>query len=261
MGFVEDLNTAHSSGKAFAAAVLTAAEGVTPRHPGAKMIVYDDGTFAGTIGGGEIEQLVIADALGCLASRQPCLKTYPVIQSDGKQSGSETIYIEPSFPRSRLVICGAGHVAGKLIPLVKTIGFRVTVIDIRDEAVVQERAAAADEFILAVSWKEGLDRVPESEDSYLIACAFNFKQDEEILYHLVRRRSSYVGMLASDYKRKTIYNRLTERGIPEESLAVIHSPIGLDLGAETPEEIALAVAAELLMVRNRREAGERHPSA
>ena len=253
MGFIEDLNSANSSGKAFAAAVLTAAEGVTPRHPGAKMIIYEDGTLAGTIGGGEIEQLVIADALSCLTSRKPSLKTYPVIQPDGKQSGSETIYIEPSFPRSRLVICGAGHVAGKLIPLAKSIGFRVTVIDIRDESVVRERAAAADEFILAGSWKEGLDRIPENEDSYLIACAFNFDQDEEILYRLVRRKSAYVGMLASAYKRKTIYNRLMERGIPEETLAAVHSPIGLDLGGETPEEIALSVAAELLQVRSTRE--------
>ncbi len=252
MGFIEDLNTANSSGKAFAAAVLTAAEGVTPRHPGTKMIVYEDGTLAGTIGGGEIEQLVIADALGCLASRKPSLKTYPVIQSDGKQSGSETIYIEPSFPRSRLVLCGAGHVAGKLIPLAKSIGFRVTVIDIRDEAVVRERAAAADEFILAGSWKEGLDRIPESEDSYLIACAFNFDQDEEILYHLIRRKSAYVGMLASTYKRQTIYKRLTGRGIPEEVLARVHSPIGIAIGAETPEEIALSIAAELLQVRSTR---------
>ena len=251
MEFIEDLNTAYSSGKAFAAAVLTAAEGVTPRHPGAKMIIYEDGTPAGTIGGGEIEQLVISDAMACFVSRKPCLKTYPVIQTDGKQSGSETIYIEPVFPRSRLVLCGAGHVAGKLIPLVKTIGFHVTLIDIRDEALVRERVTGADEFILAGSWKEGLDRVPESEDSYLIACAFNFDQDEEILYHLVQRKASYVGMLASAYKRQTIYNRLRERGISEDCLSLVHSPIGLDLGAETPEEIALSVAAELLQVRNK----------
>ncbi len=252
MDFIQDLNTANMSGKAFAAAVLTAAEGATPRHPGAKMIIYEDGTLAGTIGGGEIEQLVIAEAMKCLASRQPCQKVYPVIQSDGKQSGSETIYIEPFFPRSRLILCGAGHVAGKLIPLVKTIGFRVTVIDIRDDAVVRERAAAADEFITAKSWQEGLARVPESEDSYLIACAFNFEQDEEILYHLLRRKGAYVGMLASSYKRQTIFGRLKDRGIPEERLATVHSPIGISIGAETPEEIALSIAAELVQVRSGR---------
>ncbi len=246
MGFIQDLNNAHVSGKAFAAAVLTAAEGATPRHPGAKMIIYEDGTFAGTIGGGDIEQDVIAEAMKCFASRLPVLKTYPVIQSDGKQSGSETIYIEPVFPSARLVLCGAGHVAGKLIPLAKTIGFRVSVIDIRNEAVVRERAAGADEFISAGSWKEGLERIPESDDSYLIACAFNFDQDEEILWHLVQRKSAYVGMLASAYKRKTIFGRLKQRGISEEVLGRVHSPIGIPIGAETPEEIALSIAAELV---------------
>lgn len=250
MDFVQELNTANSSGRAFAVAVITAAEGTTPRHPGTKMIVYEDGTQAGTIGGGEIEQFVLADAKNCMVSRKPLLKTYPVVQSGGVRSGSETIYIEPSFPRSGLILCGAGHVAGKLIPLAKSIGFRITVIDIRDEAMIRERAAAADEFILAASWAEGLARIPDNDDCYLIACAFNFAQDEEILYHLVHRKAAYIGMLASRYKRETIYNHLLERGVAEEDLARVHSPIGLSIGAETPEEIALSIAAELVKVRS-----------
>ena len=250
MGFIDQLNTAHSSGKAFAAAVITATEGTTPRHPGTKMIIYEDGTLAGTIGGGEIELSVIRDAYNCLSSREPLLKTYPVIQSDGIQSGSETIYIEPSFPPAHLILCGAGHVAGKLIAPAKSVGFRVTVIDIRDEAMIRERAAAADEFILASGWAEGLARIPENENQYLIACAFNFEQDEEILYHLVRRKSAYIGMLASRYKKETIYNHLQERGVPGELLQKVHAPIGLPIGAETPEEIALSIAAELVKIKN-----------
>jgi xanthine dehydrogenase accessory factor len=248
--FLEQLNTAYSSGKAFAMAVITAADGTTPRHPGTKMIIYEDGTPAGTIGGGDIEQEVIANALRCLTEKKTLLKTYPVIQSDGKQSGSETIYIEPAFPRAHLILCGAGHVAGKLIAPAKSVGFRVTVIDIRDEAMVRERAAAADEFISAGSWQEGLNRISENDNQYLIACAFNFEQDEEILSHLIRRKGAYIGMLASQYKRETIYNHLRQRGIPEESLARVHSPIGLPIGAETPEEIAISIAAELIRVRS-----------
>lgn len=249
MDFIRELERAQASGRVFAAAVLAAAEGATPRHPGAKMIIYEDGTAAGTIGGGEIEQLVIADALECFRTRKPLLKAYPVIQSNGKVSGSETIYIEPYFPNSRLILCGAGHVAGKLIPLAKTVGFRVTVIDIRDEAMIRERAAGADELLIAPSWSEALARVPESEDSYLIACAFNFDQDEEILFRLLQRKSAYIGMLASAYKRQTIYNHLMECGIAAEQLERVHSPIGLPIGAETPEEIAVSIVAELVRVR------------
>jgi len=252
MDFLEMLTTAQASGKAYAAAVIASAEGTTPRHPGSKMIIYEDGTQLGTIGGGEIEQFVVSDARECLKTRQPVLKTYPVIQTDGKESGKETVYIEPFFPRDRLVLCGAGHVAGKLIPLAKSVGFSVTVIDIRDEPMIRERAASADEFIPAAAWGEGIARVPESENDYLIACGFNFDQDEESLYHLLQRKSAYVGMLASQYKRKTIYNHLQERGIPEESLAGVHSPIGLDIGAETPEEIAVSILAELIRVRSER---------
>ena len=250
MDFIRELHDANSSGMAFALAVITAADGTTPRHPGTKMIVYEDGKQVGTIGGGDIEQQILSDAKVCLDSRKPLLKTYPVIQSDGVESGSEIVYIEPFFPRSALILCGAGHVAGKLIPLAKSVGFRVTVIDTRDEEAVRERAAGADEFILAPTWAEGLARVPEREDSYLIACAFNFEQDEEILSLLVRRKAAYIGMLASRYKRETIYNHLMERGIAGETLSRVHSPIGLPIGAETPEEIALSIAAELLQVRN-----------
>ena len=245
------MNDAHNSGKAFAVAVITDTEGTTPRHTGTKMIVYEDGTLSGTIGGGEIELDVIRDAQGCLLSREPLLKTYPVIQSDGIRSGSETIYIEPSFPPAHLILCGAGHVAGKLIAPAKSVGFRITVIDIRDEAVIRERAAAADEFILTSGWAEGLARIPEKENQYLIACAFNFEQDEEILYHLVRRKNAYIGMLASCYKRETIYNHLQGRGVTAEQLNRVHAPIGLPIGAETPEEIALSIAAELVKIKNK----------
>ena len=257
MDFIQDLNIAHASGRAFAVAVLTAAEGATPRHPGTKMIIYEDGTQSGTVGGGEIERQVAADALDCIRTRRPLLKVYPVIQSDGKISGSETVYIEPSFPSASLVLCGAGHVAGKLLPLAKTLGFRVTVIDIRNEAMIRERAAGADELIIAESWKEGLARVPERDDSYLIACAFNFDQDEEILFHLVQRKCAYIGMLASAYKRQTIYNHLSERGTAQELLDKVHSPIGLPIGAETPEEIAVSIAAELVRVRSERQRAAR----
>ncbi len=251
MNFIDLLNTARSSGKAFAVAVVAETEGTTPRHPGTKMIIYEDGTTAGTIGGGEIERCVIRDAQACLTSRTPLLKTYPVIQTGGHQSGSETIYIEPSFPAAHLILCGAGHVAGKLIPLAKSVGFRVTVIDIRDEAMVRERAGSADAFILASDWKEGIARIPESSGLYFIACSFNFDQDEEILYHLVRRKNAYIGMLASRFKKETIYNHLRERGVPEELLLPVHAPIGLEIGAETPEEIALSIAAELIKIRNK----------
>lgn len=250
MDFVEMLNAARSSGKAYAFALITETSGATPRHAGAKMIIYEDGTMSGTIGGGIIEQNVISEAINCLSSRQPLMKTYDVIQSGGLISGRETIYIEPVFPEARLILCGAGHVAGKLIPLAKSVGFHVTVIEIRDEAVFRERAAAADEFILVPSFAEGLAGIPDGNDQYLIACAFNFEQDEESLFHFLRRKCAYIGMLAGKYKVQTIYNHLRERGVPVEKLESVHAPIGINIGAETPEEIALSIAAELVRIRS-----------
>ena len=250
--FIEELSKAGESGKPFAAAVITAAEGSTPRRPGAKMIIYEDGTLSGTIGGGGIELQVIQDALQCLKAKEPVMNSYPVIQTDGRVSGQETIYIEPFLPPARLILCGAGHVAGHLIPIAKSIGFNVTVIDIRDEEKVRARASKANSFILASTFAEGLEQIPENPDDFLIACAFNFEQDEEILYHLVQRKAAYVGMLAGRQKIQTIFGRLRERGISEAQLEKVHAPIGLPLGGETPEEIALAIAAELLQIKNKK---------
>ena len=251
--FIEELNKAGQSGKAFAAAVITAAEGSTPRRPGAKMLIFEDGSLSGTIGGGAIELQVIRDALESLRSKEPVMKTYPVIQTDGRISGQETVYIEPILPKSRLILCGAGHVAGHLIPIAKSIGFHVTVIDIRDEEKVRARAAAADRFILAGTFAEGLKQIPEDPGDFLIACAFNFEQDEEILFRLAGRQSAYVGMLAGRQKIRTIFANLRERGVTEAQLAKVRAPIGLPLGGETPEEIALSIAAELLQERNKKE--------
>ena len=98
----------------------------------------------------------------------------------------------------------------------------------------------------------GQDSIPESDDQYLIACAFSFEQDEEILYHLVHRKAAYIGMLAGKYKVQTIYNHLRERGVSDEVLESVHAPIGLSIDAETPEEIALSIAAELVKEKNKK---------
>ncbi len=250
MNFIEQLTNASHGGKAFAAAVIVEAKGSTPRHAGAKMIVFEDGSFVGSVGGGSIEQDVIAKARAGLRSRQPVLLHYEVIQSDGSVSGEESIYIEPSFPPDTLILCGSGHVAGKLIPLAKGIGFRVIVIDIRPDDAVRERARQADQYILAQSFTQGLATLPDHEGSYYIACSFDFAHDEEILRELLKReKSAYIGMLSGRHKVQTIYNHLKEQGVTDESLARVHAPIGLPLGGETPEEIALSIAAELLQVR------------
>ena len=251
MNFIEELTTASRSGKAFAAAVIVDARGSTPRHAGAKMIVYEDGSFVGTVGGGAIEQDVMAKALDSLRTRTPALLHYEVVQSDGSVSGEESIYVEPSFPADTLILCGSGHVAGRLIPLAKSIGFRVVVIDIRPDEAVRERAREADEYILAKSFTEGLAGIPDREGTYCVACAFDFEHDEEILRELLKReKSAYIGMLSSRHKVQTIYNHLREQGVTDESLARVHATIGLPLGGETPEEIALSIAAELLKVRS-----------
>lgn len=251
MNFIEQLSNASRGGKAFAAAVIVDAQGSTPRHAGAKMLVFEDGSFVGSVGGGSIEQDVIAKAMDCLRSRRPVLLHYEVIQSDGSVSGQESVYVEPSFPPDTLILCGCGHVAAKLIPLAKSIGFRVIVLDIRPDNAVRERAREADQYILAQSFREGLAAIPDRAGSYCIACAFDYEHDEEILGELLKRKNSaYIGMLSGRHKVQTIFNHLKEKGVTDAALARVHAPIGLPLGGETPEEIALSIAAELLQVRS-----------
>jgi xanthine dehydrogenase accessory factor len=224
---LEELVASRRAGKPCALATVAATTGSVPRHPGAKMIVYADSSISGTVGGGKFESLVIAEALGCIARKQPVLKTWPLREdqpdSFGAICGGEvTVLIEPQLPTHRLLIVGGGHCAQAIARLAAECGFHVIALEDREEILEQCEAAhrrltdPAPVFLAAHDWDKG--------------------------------GMGYIGMIGSRRKVLQVFDQLKSSGFTSEQLSSIYAPLGLDIGADSPAEIAVSILAEILMV-------------
>ncbi len=162
----------------------------------------------------------------------------------------EGIFLEPLLTPSRLVIFGAGHVSAALCPLSKGVGFSVTVIDDRPEFANPQRFPEADLRIVQ-PWDQA-DAFPTTDEDFLVILTRGHQHDLEVLRRLLPKPFAYLGMIGSRRKGEKIFQTLREEGFPEERIAAVHTPIGLEIGAETPEEIAVSILAQLIQVRARR---------
>lgn len=220
--------------------VLDAPEGAAP--PGARMSVWAD-RAAGTLGDANLDAASIRMARGVLAEGG---KAGPrTVEADGH---SVTLYVEPHHPPPELVIVGAGHVARPLCRLGAMLGFRVTVLDDRPEFATRERFPEAAE-VRQPRFDEPFRDVRINARTYLVLVTRGHKYDFEALRDVLHRPElpAYVGMIGSRRRTRAALEQLARDGIGDERLRAVHAPIGLDIGAETPEEIAVAVAAELVM--------------
>jgi len=247
---LEELLDARRAARPCALATVAATSGSVPRHPGAKMIVYEDGSISGTVGGGKFESLVIAEAIDCLARKEPLLKTWPLREdrpdSFGAICGGEvTVFIEPQLPACRLLIVGGGHCAQAIAKLAAECGFHVTALEDR-ENILEQCAAAhrrltdpAPAYIAAHDW---------DKTDALVIVSRHYDIDREALAAALRRGGlGYIGMIGSRRKVRQVYDQLKTAGITHDQLATVHAPIGLDIGADSPAEIAVSVLAEILM--------------
>lgn len=253
-----ELLEATSRGERCALVTVAATKGSVPREAGAKAIVYEDGRMSGTIGGGKFEALVIADALATLASKQPLLKTYPLHeaseQSFGAICGGEvTMLIEPRVPREALVLIGAGHCAQAVAQLAMSCGMHVTVCDDRADLVSpfsahrRVSAAAAPQFIAAHPWRA---------DEALVIVNRNAELDREALHAALQVTGyGYLGMMGSRRKVRLVFDELLACGCTAAQLASVFAPVGLDLDADAPAEIAVSIVAEILRVLRQRGGG------
>lgn len=241
---------ARDSGTPCVLATLVAVRGSAPREAGTKALIYGDGTILGTVGGGKFESLVIADALAAIADGNPLLKTYPLhehsTESFGAICGGEvSVFLEPQLPRESILVIGAGHCARAICQLARQCGLHVTVLDERADLLAQCDAHArhttpAPEFIAARQW---------ARREALIIVSRNYGLDREALAAAIQHPgATYLGMIGSNRKVTRVFEELTARGIPREALAHVHAPIGLDIGADSPAEIAVSVIAEVLKV-------------
>lgn len=232
-----------------ATATIVASRGSCPRKIGAKMVVHADGSVEGTIGGGGLEKLVTSDALAALRRKRSFLKEYPLHKSSGLQvcGGAVSVFIEVLEPARTLVICGAGHIGLSLSVIGKLLGFRVVVVDNRREFADKKRFPHADEVIRG-KYPAVLRPARLDKSAFVVIVTHAHLHDTECLRAALKTGASYIGMIGSSTKIALVFKQLEKEGVSRKRLNEVHTPVGLKIGAETPEEIAVSIAAELVQV-------------
>jgi len=241
------------SGDTAALCTIVASSGSAPRHEGTKMLVFSDGSFMGTVGGGEVEDLVFQEAFDTILTQKNKVLKYTMVDPNrgdpGVCGGTVDIFVEPILPNAKVIVIGGGHVGNAIVRLAKYLGFRVAVSDDRKEFCTPEANPDADEFY-PVSMKDLVNKTKITASTYLILATRGSNVDVAGLAPLLDTPAAFIGVIGS--KRRWAFTRkgLLEQGVTEENLLKIHSPVGLELNAETPEEIAVSIMAEIIMLKN-----------
>jgi xanthine dehydrogenase accessory factor len=241
-------------GEPAALVTIVSTTGSTPQRVGAKMLVFGDGRMIGTIGGGCYENDAFGKAREAILHRRPQLVRYELSDDFAQETGlicggQMDVYIEPIEPSPELYVIGAGHVGFHLARLAHEVGFRVRVVDDREKFANRERFPQADQIIVEdiPSWIQKTLLPPHA---YVVIVTRGHNNDLDALRALAPRDLRYLGLIGSRAKVARIYAALTEEAMPTEILKTVHAPIGLDIGAVTPEEIAVSILAELIAVKH-----------
>jgi len=241
-------------GEPAALVTIVATTGSTPQRVGAKMLVFGDGRIVGTIGGGCYENDAFGKAREAILSRAPQLVHYELDDDFAQETGlicggQMDVYIEPIEPSPELYIVGAGHVGFHLARIAEEVGFRVHVADDREKFANAERFPTAAEIIVEdiPAW---IARAAIPAHAYVVIVTRGHTNDLEALRALAPRNLRYLGLIGSRAKVARIYDELSASQMPAELLTRVHAPIGLDIGAVTPQEIAVSILAELIAVKH-----------
>jgi xanthine dehydrogenase accessory factor len=253
MDIYEQIVQLRREGRRGAVATITNVRGSIPSFQTAKMLVRDDGSIAGTIGGGCVEAEVWQAAREVMEEEKPRSLTFnlnnnPKYDTGLVCGGTLEIFIEPVLPPALLYIFGAGHVAYNLYNVATIAGFEVTLIDDRESYANQERFPEARE-VIADDFDLVTARLHVPESAYIVIVTRGHRDDMRVLRWAVNANARYLGMIGSKRKTIAIYKELEKEGIPAAKFAEVHAPVGLEIGAVTPEEIAVAIVAEMIAKR------------
>ena len=257
--FHAEIAAAQAAGRPCALATVVSAKGSVPRQPGAKMLVYADGQISGTVGGGKFESLVIEEALGIIRDGFPLLKNYLLRegepQSFGAICGGEcTVFIEPLAAGEAVWIIGGGHCALAIAHLAASCGFYVGVVEDRAGQLGGDKFPTAARLVTDQPAPEFIASRPWTAREALVIVNRNAGLDKHALAAALRRPvPGYVGMMGSRRKVARVFEELAAEGHAQENLRRVHAPIGLDIGAESPAEIAVSVVGEILRFARRGE--------
>lgn len=246
---------AWQNNKPAALATVVKTRGVTPREAGAKMLVYPDGKIVGTVGGSAMELRVITEARTAIRDGKPRYLELTLADDDHgaprEDAGVIEIFIEPRSLAPTLVIVGAGHVGAAVAQLAKPLGFRITVLDDRVDFVTPDNFPHTDER-LASDLVEKIREVEITPQTYVVLVTRNHALDSALLGAIVEKDAAYIGMLGSARRATTVMDKLKQRGISTAALARVHAPIGIEINAETPQEIAVSIMAEIIQVKRKK---------
>jgi len=253
MDIYEQIVELRREGRRGAVATIINVRGSIPSFQTAKMLVRDDGSIAGTIGGGCVEAEVWQAAREVMEEEKPRTLTFnlnnnPKYDTGLVCGGTLEVFIEPVLSPAILYIFGAGHVAYNLYKVATIAGFEVVVVDDRDSYANCERFPDARE-VIAEDFQAAIARLNPPESSHIVIVTRGHRDDMRVLRWAVNTRARYLGMIGSRRKTISIYNELEKEGVSAEKFANVHSPVGLEIGAVTPEEIAVSIVAEMIAVR------------
>lgn len=262
MDVYEELVELRRSGQKAAVATIVEVEGSIPSFQSAKMLIREDGSMVGTIGGGCTEAEVWQAAREVIASERPKMLSFNLGQDAAYDQGlicggQLNVYVEPVLPLPTAFIFGAGHISKSLSKIATLSGFRSVVVDNRDNYANQERFPEAS-AVYAQEYEDVFDKLPVNEASYFVIVTRGHKDDMRVLRWAVEQPVRYIGMIGSKRKTIEVAKQLVDEGVALEKLSRIHAPMGFDVGAVTPEEIAVAVVGEMIY-RRRNPTGDWNP--
>jgi len=249
----DEIEATTSSGDPIAMATVVATSRSVPRHASTRMLVRQDGSQIGTIGGGEMEARVVAAAAQVLATGASQLLDFDLVDPSsgdpGVCGGSVTIYLEAFMPEATIFIVGCGHVGKAVVDLAHWLGFRVVATDDREELAEASALPNAD-VVTGGPIAGALEAAPITANTDVVVVTRNVQVDLEILPVLLAAKPRSIGVMGSQRRWATTRDKLVEAGVPDDQLDTVNAPIGIEMNAETPAEIALSIMGQI--VRDRR---------
>lgn len=252
MDIFDEIVRMRRAGQRGALATIVHTNGSIPSYESSRMLVREDGSIAGTVGGGCVEAEVWAAAKEVIENEQPRKMTFNLNHDAAYDAGlicggSLEIFVEPLLPQPTLYLFGAGHISTAVARVAAQAGFAVGIVDDRDTFANPERFPMASG--IHTSYEDAFEKIHPTQSSYLVIVTRGHKDDMRVLAWAVDTQARYIGMIGSKRKVVSVYKALVKEGHSPEKFSEVHAPVGLEIGALTPEEIAVSITAELIAVR------------
>lgn len=245
-----ELMVAIDSGTPVVLATIVATDRSVPRRAGCKMLVFADRATSGTIGGGEMEARVVSEALACLASGKPRQLSYSLVDAaagdPGVCGGTVELFLEPHMPQPTVFVVGIGHVGQAVVELAQWLGYRVAAWDDRSDLVASVSGSAGKVEVLSGTIQAALESRTIDEQTMVVMTTRNVSLDVDILPVLLATPAPFIGIMGSQRRWEITRQKLANAGESQANLDRVHSPIGIDIKAETPVEIAVSILAEVI---------------